>query len=68
MSYAMYLHRVQNEYHIFCMKIYRVSHNTVPTLFLLFSRVQEHIQRNFLWPSDSPQNFDFKTHLTFHPT
>ena len=27
---------------------YRVSHNIGPTLFLLFSRVLEHIQRNFL--------------------
>ena len=26
---------------------YRVSHITGPTLFLLFSRVLEHIQRNF---------------------
>ena len=27
--------------------IYRVSHNTVSTLFLSFSRVLEHVQRNF---------------------
>ena len=27
---------------------YRVSHKSVFTLFLLFSRVLEHIQRNFL--------------------
>ena len=33
--------------HSFHPLLYRVSHITGPTLFLLFSRVLEHIQRNF---------------------
>ena len=34
--------------HMTCdVLMYRVSHITGPTLFLLFSRVLEHIQRNF---------------------
>ena len=46
--------------------LYRVSHITGPTLFLPFSQVLEHLQRNFSLPSDSPRNFDSETHLTFH--
>ena len=48
--------------------IYRVSHITGPTLFLLFSQVLEHIQRNFWAFLDSPGDEDFKTHLTYLPT
>ena len=42
----MEIGRVLQFWH-WCWNIYRVSHNTVSTLFLLFSRVLEHIQRNF---------------------
>ena len=34
--------------HYICLLLYRVSHNIGSTLFSLFSRVLEHIQRNFL--------------------
>ena len=48
--------------------VYRVSSKTVCTPILLFSRVPEHIQKNF-WPFfNSPGDEDFKTHLTFLPT
>ena len=47
---------------------YRVSSKTVCTSILLFSWVTEHIQKNF-WPFfNSPEDEDFKTHLTFLPT
>ena len=42
------IERVLNENAMIMLNsIYRVSHITGPTLFLLFSRVLEHIQRNF---------------------
>ena len=48
-------------------QVYRVSSKTVCTPILLFSRVPEHIQKNF-WPFfNSPGDEDFKTHLTFLP-
>ena len=50
------------------MSIYRVSHKSVYTLFLSFSQVLEHIQRNFWAFLDSPGDEDFKTHLTYLPT
>ena len=47
--------------------LYRVSSKTVCTSILFFSRVPEHIQKNF-WPFfNSPGDEDFKTHLTFLP-
>ena len=48
--------------------IYRVSSKTVCTPILLFSRVPEHIQKNFRPFFNSPGDEDFKTHLTFLPT
>ena len=52
---------------IYSIFIYRVSSKTVCTPILLFSRVPEHIQKNF-WPFfNSPGDEDFKTHLTFLP-
>ena len=44
---------------------YRVSQKSDFTLFLLFSRVLQHIQRNFIPFFNSPGNEDFKTHHTF---
>ena len=45
-------------------ELYRVSSETVYTLILLFSRLPDHIQKNF-WPFfNSPGDEDFKTHLT----
>ena len=44
---------------------YRVSHKSVYTLFLLFSQLLEHIQRNF-WPLfNSPGNLLHYSHLNF---
>ena len=49
------------------IRVYRVSSETVYTLILLFSRLPDHIQKNF-WPFfNSPGDEDFKTHLTLLP-
>ena len=44
---------------------YRVSHNWVFTLFWLFSRLPELVQRSILPFFNSPGDVDSKTHLTF---
>ena len=64
MRYSIYCH-VGSIYNSNNNIIYRVSHNTVSTLFLSFSRVLEPVQRNF-WPLfNSPWNLLHNSHKNF---
>ena len=44
---------------------YRVSHITISHITIIFSASGACTEEE---PSDSPQNFDSETHVTFHPT